>query len=240
MEKKLKTLIVDDEKKAVALLQELLEASLQFSEIRYAYSASSATTILQEFEPDVVFLDIKMPGTDGFALLREIRASSDTIGIVFVTAYDEFALDAYRNYAFGYLLKPVNRADLSKCISRFKAMRSERSSEGSQPPRIRFNTRTGYFFVDPDDILYCEADGNYSTINTGDKEHLCSLQLGNIQELLPVNGFMRLGRSLIINFKYVASVDRKKYLLLFEKRGLSLSINVSPSQLKELERLQEQ
>lgn len=247
MERKLSALIVDDEEKAVKLLGSLLEDTTQFSSIHTASSAAAAITELEEKKPDLVFLDVKMPGKDGITFLSELRAAGIWTEIIFVTAYDKYALEAIRHHAFGYLLKPVNRKDLASCIEHFRSHRQGPSAmtrldqfleEFKLETRLRFDTRSGYFFVDPTDIYYCRADGNYSFIRTGDKEHICSLQLGKVQERLPANGFLRLGRSLIVNFKRVTRVDRRKKLLLFEKGGQSVAIAVSNSQLRELDKIQ--
>jgi len=243
---KLKALIVDDEEKAVDLLNELLIDTKQFSEVRTSSSASDAKNKLRAFSPDMIFLDIKMPDKDGFGLLRDLHAERTTAEVVFVTAYDEFMLDAIRNHAFGYLLKPVDRSELFNCIVDFKVRKHGPDFFGrlgkfiqvhEEASRLRFNTRAGYFFIDPANILYCKADGNYSIIHTGDKEHVCSVQLGMVEEMLPRNGFVRLGRSLIINFTFVSSVDRKKKSLIFERAGKSLAIQLSSQQLKELEKI---
>jgi two-component system, LytTR family, response regulator len=247
MERKLTSLIVDDEEKAVGLLSKLLEDTHQFSEVHTARSVASALEVLEHFEPDLLFLDIKMPGKDGFALLKEFPEKERTCEIVFVTAYDQYALEAFRSYAFAYLLKPVNRQELTDCVHRFRSRRVqsghaqkllEMIESIENRNKLRFNTRTGYFFIDPVNILYCEADGNYTTIHVGDKQHVCSLHLGSIEENLQGNGFIRIGRSLIINFKYLSSVDRKKSQLTFEKDGQYFLLDVSRLQLRELEKKQ--
>ena len=212
MQKKLTALIVDDEIKAVELLKKLLEDTLQFSRVEYSYSAAEAFQILEQHEPDLLFLDIKMPGKDGFSFLKDLQNLKVNSEVVFVTAYDQFALQAIKGHAFDYLLKPVDRKELVDCINQYRARKSEahgfnRLSDftGSQEEssKLRINTRTGYIFINPSVILYCKADGNYTCIDLGDKQHLCSLQLGMIEDMLPKNGFLRLGRSLIINFNFI-------------------------------------
>jgi two-component system, LytTR family, response regulator len=244
---KLAALIVDDEEKAVILLNKLLADTEEFCQIRSAYSPSAAKNELLQFKPDLIFLDVQMPEMDGFTLLRDLHAERTGAEVIFVTAYDKFMLDAIRNHAFGYLLKPVNRNELNHCIIDYKKRRGTGDFFGKlgkflelqqENSKLRFNTRAGYFFINPANILYCQADGNYSSIHTGDKEQVCSLQLGAVQEMLPKNSFVRLGRSLIINFRFVSSVDRKKNVLLFEKEGKVYSIKVSDAQLKELEKIQ--
>jgi DNA-binding LytR/AlgR family response regulator len=106
MEGKLSALIVDDEENARKLLAKLLEETFFFSEIRLAQSVTSANNELAKFDPDLIFLDIKMPGKDGFTIVHDLLQKKMKPGIVFVTAYDQFAIQAIKNQAFDYLLSP--------------------------------------------------------------------------------------------------------------------------------------
>jgi two-component system, LytTR family, response regulator len=249
MEKKLSALIVDDEENALTLLNKLLEDTNQFSEVRCASSAAHATQELNQFVPDLIFLDIKMPEMDGFTFLDKLKKEKRTTEVVFVTAYDQFALKALKNHAFDYLLKPVDRKELLDCIMQFKDRKQEpnlldrleklmHEQKDNNSNKLHISTRTGYLFIDPASILYCQADGNYTLIDMGERQHLCSMQLGVVENLLPKNAFVRLGRSLIINFNFVSSIDRKNHKITFEKEGKPYAITISKAQLKELEEKQ--
>jgi two-component system, LytTR family, response regulator len=244
MEDKLSALIIDDEESARKLLNKLLEDTLCFSEIRLAKSAASAFNELTYFDPDIIFLDIKMPGKDGFTFIHELSQKTSKPGIVFVTAYDQYAIKAIKNQAFDYLLKPVNRKELRQCIGKFIERkkedlisdRLENSAELLEKiKRIRVNTRSGTVFINPATILYCKADGNYTTICTGDKQHLCSMNLGKVGLLLPRNGFIRVGRSLIINFEYITLLDRKESTVTLVRGGESVTIKLPRHHLKDLD-----
>jgi two-component system, LytTR family, response regulator len=244
MEKKLSALIVDDEEKALELLQKLLEDTQQFSEIKCASSADSASNELMAFNPDLIFLDIKMPGQDGFSFLKELKQENKQTEVIFVTAYDQYALQAIKNHAFDYLLKPVDRKELFDCIMQYKQRKQgpyllDRLEkfilENKESTRMRINTRNGYIFIDPNSILYCQADGNYTMIDLGGRQQLCSMQLGVVEVTLPKNNFIRLGRSLIVNGHYISKVDRKSNQITFEKSGANYSLKISKAQLKELE-----
>ena len=244
---KLTSLIVDDEEKAVNLLYKLLEATKEFSRIECAQSADTAKQRLEGFKPDMIFLDIRMPHRDGFALLKEVEFEKTT-EVVFVTAHDEYALQAIRQHAFGYLLKPVNRQELNSVIRDYKEKAGNPALVNRlsallenffNRSKIRISTRTGFFFIDTDNILYCAADGNYTSIHTGNKQHVCSLQLSKVQDLLPANGFDRIGRSLVVNGKYISHVDRKSRTLTFEKEGAVYTLSLSRTQIRELEEKQQ-
>jgi DNA-binding LytR/AlgR family response regulator len=246
MEQKLSALIVDDEESARKLLQKLLEETLLFNDIRSSQSVSSAVSELSYFNPDLIFLDIKMPGKDGFAFIHDIPYIEKKPGIVFVTAYEQYAIKAIKNQAFDYLLKPVNRKELKQCIIKYIELKKEESlfarNERSPEPydkmtRIRVNTRSGTVFINPATILYCKADGNYTIICTGEKQHLCSMNLGKVEEQLPGNGFLRIGRSYIINYEHISILDRKENLVTLVRDGESATIQVPRHHLKDLDNI---
>jgi two-component system LytT family response regulator len=246
MEQKLRALIVDDEENARILLNKLLEETLLFNDIRSAQSVDTAYHELTRFEPDIIFLDIKMPGKDGFTFIQELPPENNSKKIVFVTAYDQFAIKAIKNQAFDYLLKPVNRKELNQCLLRFlEDQKENKTSENSvkivksndRIPRIRVNTRTGTLFINPSDILYCKAEGNYTTVCTGKKQHLCSMNLGKVAELLPDKGFIRVGRSYIVNYEYITMLDRKECTILLVRDSESVTVKIPRHHLKDLDNI---
>jgi two-component system, LytTR family, response regulator len=244
MEPKLNALIIDDEENARMLLYKLLEETLFFSEIRTAQSVNLAHNELVRFDPDIIFLDIKMPGKDGFAFIHDMLPKKNKPGIVFVTAYDQYAIKAIKNQAFDYLLKPVNRKELKNCIVKFIDSRREDKAlvnpgktfdQFEKITRIRVNTRTGTIFINPATILFCKADGNYTTICTGEKQHLCSMNLGKIEEMLPGKSFIRVGRSYIINFEFITMLDRKESTVTLVRNGESISVKIPRHHLKDID-----
>jgi two-component system, LytTR family, response regulator len=244
MEEHLSALIVDDEENARILLSKLLEETLLFNDIRTAQSVDIAFTELNRFEPDIIFLDIKMPGKDGFTFIQELPSSYNKHKIVFVTAFDQFAIKAIKNQAFDYLLKPVNRKELKQCITRFIDNKANDKiidtkikiiETHERITRIKVNTRTGTLFINPADILFCKAEGNYTTVCTGKKQHLCSMNLGKVEELLPKNGFVRVGRSYIVNYAYITMLDRKESTILLVRNSESVSVKIPRQHLKDLD-----
>lgn len=243
MQIKLNALIVDDEKKARDLLHQLLSESRCFSDIRLADSVDNACLELKHFNPDMVFLDVQMPGKEGFCFFDEMPPGMHRPEIVFVTAYEKFAIKAIKNNVFDYLLKPVSRAELNQCIHKFvdkrKTTLDEYPSESKiaerKPEKIKLTTRNGILFINSEDILYCKAEGNYTSICTGDKEHLCSVNLGKVEEMLPGNGFIRIGRSLVINSKHIAAIDRKKCEVCLCRESETISLKVPRQHLNELD-----
>jgi DNA-binding LytR/AlgR family response regulator len=244
MEQKLNALIIDDEENARLLLSKLLEETLQFNNIRLAKSVDDAYMELNRFEPDIIFLDIKMPGKDGFEFIQDLPQKYNIYKIVFVTAYDQYAIKAIKNQAFDYLLKPVNRKELKQCLLRFIERKNDDTDNGpflkiiesnERLTRIRVNTRTGTLFINPADILFCKAEGNYTSVCTGKKQHLCSMNLGKVEEMLPKNGFIRVGRSYIVNFEHITMLDRKECTIVLVREGESATIKIPRQHLKDLD-----
>lgn len=243
MEQKLNALIVDDEENARILLAKLLEETFLFTEIRSADSVDNAFNELNLFDPDIIFLDIKMPGKDGFTFIQELPQNGRKYKIVFVTAYDQYAIKAIKNEAFDYLLKPMNRKELRQCITRFIEEKADvsvpeaqqKNDLGGKITRIRVNTRTGTLFINPAHILYCKAEGNYTAVFTGKKQFLCSMNLGKIEELLPKSGFGRVGRSHIINFEYITMLDRKECTIILSRDDETLKVKIPRQHLKDLD-----
>jgi DNA-binding LytR/AlgR family response regulator len=244
MEQRLSALIVDDEAIERKLLEKLLEETQYFREIKVASSGDEALDKLTLCKPDLVFVDIRMPGIDGFSFLDQVQPGKQNPEIVFVTAFDHFAIEAIRKEVFDYLLKPVNRKELKHCIDRYVERKrdqiatekqSESASHRELIPRIRVNTRTGTIFINPATILYCKADGNYTTICTGTKQLLCSMNLGKVEELLPGVGFIRIGRSHIINFEYITLIDRKECQVTLVKDNETAIVKLPKHLLKDLD-----
>ncbi len=244
MESKLKALIVDDEEGARKLLRKLLDETHHFTDLRLADSASSATSELRNFDPDMVFLDIRMPEKDGFDFLMDMSHRNGKPGIVFVTAYEQYALKAIKHHAFDYLLKPVNRKELKQCIQKYISGRTENASQmlNTMPQvlpdkikRVKISTRTGTLFINPSNILYCKADGNYTIIHTGGKELLCSMNIGKLRDMLPELSFLRIGRSLILNIEHITHLDRRQSAVKLVNQDDSAIVKLPRNHLKVLE-----
>jgi two-component system LytT family response regulator len=237
MVNRLNALIVDDEESARKLLEKLLEELQCFNEIRLAKSVTSALSEISQFSPDLVFLDIKMPGKDGFSFISDLPPGVPKPTIIIVTAYDTFAIKAIKHQAFDYLLKPVNRKELRQCVLKYMECRAENTVKETveKISRIRVNTRTGTVFINPVTILYCKAEGNYTTIVTGEKQHLCSMNLGKVNDLLSGSKFIRIGRSFIINLEYITSLDRKDCTISMERNGETVKVKIPRHHLKDLD-----
>ena len=244
---KIRVLIVDDEERARELLERLLSRISGVTVCGKASSADQALDMVISGSPDIIFLDVQMPGKTGFHLVEYLEKYLPGTPVVFVTAHAEFAIPALKVAAFDYLLKPVMMEHLNETILRFKAGRLkqvlEKKSASSadvrrKPARLKFNTRTGYVLISPDEIVYCEAEVNYTTIHTGtDNREVVTVNLGRIEEILAPYPFYRISRSILINTTYLKKADRQKKKCLLEKGLEKFWLDIPSSHIRELEKL---
>lgn len=220
MEGLIKLLIIDDNQDARELISVLLRGYRGVEIVGMASSVDEAMQLTLDLNPDLILLDIQMPGKNGFIFMEELKRHSIQPGIIFVTAYEDYAIRAIRNSAFDYLLKPVRKDELIDAIERYSDfLKQNRASDytrlmdllnRARPERVRLNTRTGYFFVDPSEIIYIEAQRNYSLISLASgKSETSTLSLGNLEKLVGSNNFIRISRSYLININHIIRVDRR-------------------------------
>ncbi len=246
MENLLKILVVDDEPEARELLKYMLQESDGVSVIGTAGDVDGAISLMKRERPHLVLLDIQMPGKDGFNFIEQIQGSGHEPGVIFVTAYEHYAIQAIRNSVFDYILKPVHQEELDSAILRFRTRgRKVQTQELHQlietlrsngPARIKLNTRAGYMLIDPAEVVFCEADGNYTHIQlTNGTREITTQNLGNIEELLEGGTFFRASRSYLLNLKYLSKVDRKNSNCLLEYPGDTCTIRIPAQKIKLLE-----
>jgi two-component system LytT family response regulator len=208
---KIKAIIVDDERLARVNLRRLLEP---FPEIEIAGEASScqgAIEMINQYNPQLIFLDIQLSGETGFDLLEII---DNSIKIIFVTAYDEYAIRAFEVNTIDYLLKPVNperlKVSIERVIIREKIQKSgPKSYEYSDSIYVHLNNYASRF-IKINSITFIEPVGNYSKIVTIEGKHCLVLKtLKQWQEELPDNNFVRIHRSSIVNIEQIDRIEKK-------------------------------
>ena len=204
-----KAVIVDDERLARNKLRSLLAQHPQIRLVGEADGVDSAIETIERTRPDVVFLDIQMPGKSGFELVNQVNLP---LKIIFVTAFDEYAIRAFEINALDYLLKPVNPERLAKAIERLAA---PPATSESAPRTLEYDDFLFLPFGDTSrflrvrDIKYIRAADVYSEIFTGAGEKTLALKpLSEWEERLPEKHFARIHRSTIINIEFVERVEK--------------------------------
>lgn len=216
----LRAIVVDDEALARERLVELLVGHSGVDVIDQADSGSAAVRVIVDHRPDLVFLDVQMPGLDGFGVLRCTVGAHRPI-VVFVTAYDQFAIQAFEIHAADYLLKPVSRARLAETVRRVEERRHSQSlAERSQSldklldhcapamsGSIPIKTMDGTVLVELAEIRWLSANSDHVHVHCGAKTYLTRERLQTIAERLPSAEFVRVHRSIVVNARAVRSVE---------------------------------
>ena len=223
-----KAIIIDDEADSVKLLT--LQLKMYCPQVQVVAGCTDAADGLQQIktlQPNIVFLDIEMPVMNGFQLLEKLGAIN--FSLVFVTAYYQFAVKAFRFSALDYLLKPIDGKDLQAAVQ--KAMNRNwpvqqqltmlkdqvQGTPKNHPGKIALPYQNGVSFVEVENIVYCESENNYTRFYTADgQQHLVSKNLGDIQEVLEERNFVRVHRQYLVNLDHIKKYVRGEgnYLVL--------------------------
>ena len=225
-------LVVDDEAPARRRVVELLQADRDFARILEAENGVAAVARIQEDQPDIVFLDVQMPGVDGFGVIDAIGADKMPL-TVFVTAYDRFALQAFDADAIDYLLKPFSDKRFDKTMERLKQrfhdlrvhpaesansvgpellkLVEKRSKPGEIWQWIVVKSRDTTRLIMAQDIDWVEAAGVYVTIHAGGEEYLYRASLAAVASRLDPFLFVRIHRSSIVNLQSIAHLERRSH-----------------------------
>lgn len=206
----LRALVVDDEAPTRAELAWLLEQDDRVGEVRTAANGADALRALDQSPADVLFCDIRMPGLDGMELARVLARFAERPQIVFVTAYEQHAVDAFDVSATDYLVKPVRATRLAEAVRRVVLARGGSSSSASTPavPDETIPVELGGVtsFVQRSDVLYVQAQGDYARLHTAEGSHLLRVSLTMLEERWAEAGFARIHRSTLVSLPAITQV----------------------------------
>lgn len=235
----LKAILVDDEKNNLVNLAQLLKTYCPGVEVvATAINAAEGKSAILQYHPDLLFLDIQMPGKNGFELLRELQQYD--FEVIFVTAFDQYAIQAVRFAAVDYLLKPVNIEELQAAVGRAAAKSRDKKKnlqlenliqllqEQKEDHRIALTTIKETRFIRTSEIIRCESSNNYTIFFLAGGEKLtASKPIFEYEELLKGYGFIRCHQSHLVNRKYVKSWIKEDggYLLLDNGHQVPVSKN---------------
>ena len=223
MNRKLKTIIVDDEQDAVSFINSIIEEYCSSLEVvGKANNVCQAAQVINEKKPDLVFLDVEMPNGSGFDLLTQFPEKD--FDVVFITAFNHYAIKAIKFSAVDYILKPINISEFIEAVNMVIKKRLEKASHSNEslkmlmenlrtipPSRLAIPTADGMEYLNPKDIIRIEADRSYSWFYlNGNRKTLVSKHLKEFQELLSDRNFFRSHNSHLINLKYVKKFIRKE------------------------------
>lgn len=234
-----KALVVDDERLARKDLSNMLSEIEGIEVIGEAEDVPSGIKAIEELKPDIVFLDIQMPGQTGFDLVEQIDFDGK---IIFVTAYDEFALRAFEINALDYLMKPVNKDRLQKSIERIET--EDKPAENKQV-KLNYNDRlfttigSKVQFLKVNTIQLIQSDGDYTYITTNKGvKGLITKTMKEWEERLPENYFIRVHRNSIINTEFIDDIEKWfNYSYRVKLQGIEEPVIISRRYAKKLKDL---
>lgn len=235
----MKVIIVDDERLARKELQTLLAKFPSVEVLAECDSVNSALSEIEKLKPDLVFLDINMPGKDGFALLEELDFIPE---IIFVTAYDEYAIKAFEVNALDYLLKPIQAERLEEAINKFQSneLAETNTNKLGQNDQVFVKDGERCWFVKLSDVPMFESEGNYVRVYFENNKPLILKSLNNLANKLDENVFFRANRKFIINLNWIESIESwfNGGLMVKLKTGAKVEISRrQASKLKEMKSL---
>jgi len=235
----MKALIIDDEQHNLLNLEALLtEYCPQVVVSGNALNAEIGKALLYKHRPDLVFLDIQMPGQDGFDLLRSLKAYD--FEVIFVTAYDQYAIQAMRFAAVDYLLKPVDIGELRLAVNRATKQRQLKvqnehlenllrllqQKQNNEEQRITLSTSKETRFVKTSEIIRCESSNNYTTFSLVDGEQLIVCRpIYEFEDLLKDHGFLRCHQSHLINKSFIKSWRKEAGDFLLLANGTEVPVS---------------
>ncbi len=239
---RIRTLIVDDEPLARAMLRTFLVEDPEIDVIGECGDGYTAVEMIESAAPELVFLDIQMPDLDGFGVLRALEPAAIP-NVAFVTAYDQFALQAFDVHAIDYLLKPFDRERFQRTLTRAKQRITYRKREevnaallrilneqrARPQPLQRILVRSGdkTLFVRPGEIAWIEAQGNYVALHVGERSYLLRQTITTLEKQLDPARFQRIQRSTIVNLDSIREMHpagRGEYEIVL-KDGVSLKLS---------------
>ena len=219
---KIRTLIVDDMRLARARVQRFLSADSEIEVVGECENGREAIALINELKPDLVFLDVQMPEMDGFEVV-EIIGASEMPTVIFVTAFDHFALRAFEVAALDYILKPFDAERFEAALKRAKSLLSKKNdneaetrllkllSQIKNPPKFlkRMAIKNGgqTVFLPTDEIDWIKSEGNYVRIYAGNAKHLIRETLSTLEVKLDPEKFVRIHRGTIINIERIRGMQ---------------------------------
>lgn len=223
----IKTLIADDDKGVRLLLSRLINKKNGFKLIGEAEDGESVLSFIENSKPDLVFLDVEMPGLNGIECAKRIIDIDPMIHIIFATAHFEYMPEAFDVYAFDYIIKPFSIERVEKTLDRIKIIRSSFTSDNEimksiTPEKLMIKNRDSISFVDTADIILIQREDRNTVIYTMDTSYTTSESLNELEQKLNKSIFLRSHKSYLINTSYVLKIyPYGRWTYIVKLKGIS-------------------
>ncbi|MCI0416919.1 response regulator [bacterium] len=237
---KLRTLIVDDESPARKRIRHFLELDSEIELIGECENGQDALAWIRTYKPDILFLDIQMPLMDGFNLLKRSGLERQ-FSVIFITAYDEYAVKAFEANAADYLLKPFTRKRFEEALRKVKQqIRLKRNSEPAEQAmallqtlqkeneylqRIAVKSTRGIIFVSCNQVDWIESEDNYILVHAGKETHIIRESMNAIEQALDPARFLRIHRRILVNTDRIREMQPQRQTHLILQNGTALPVS---------------
>ena len=239
-----KTIIIDDEPLIRESIKQVLEPYNELMIIGACGSVSEGETLINSCQPDLVFLDIHLVDGTGFDLLKKLKEIN--FKLVFVTSYDQYAINAIKLGAFDYILKPIDEDEFDETLQRLFKEGDKLPKTNKQRILLADNTLTGknrritlrlqdhFQLVNFDDILYCKSDGGYTTFYLKEGKIMVSKSIAEYEKMLPEDEFIRTHQSYIVNICCIEKLTKEGFIILNNKASIPVSVRKKEEVTKRL------
>lgn len=244
----IEAVIVDDERNWRMILRMLLEKFPNVKILGEAESVSSGVELIDRLSPNLVFLDVQMHDEDGFDLLKKVK--NKNFGVIFTTAYDEYAINAFKVEALDYLRKPIDPTELEEAIKKAEKNRNQvKTFEASldalskalkrtthvTTTKIALSTKDGIQFISPEDIIRCESvAANTRVFLKGGRNLITTKSLKDYESVLDESTFFKVHKSHIVNLNYVVRLNKNGFLQMEDDSNVPLTEKSKSGFLKKL------
>lgn len=241
---KFKAIIIEGESKTLDVLSEQLSFNRGIELLGQYSTIEEYNEQVGSLNPDIIFLDLDIPGEDGFEFIDLLNNTHMHPCVICASADEKKAIPALRHYVFDFLQKPIRTEELTQCLNRFLSYnfhccfkdKIDKIFEHLYPDKkIRFNTAHGFILISLSQIVYCLADWNYSEVwLTKKRKEVVPINLGKIERMLPDYMFIRINRSIIINKNFIEKLNRRTRMITVAQGENIYEFKVSLSKVKVL------
>ncbi len=247
IDKKITAIIIEDDEEAISLLEIYLQAFREIEIIDKTTDPQKGIKILKKKVPNIVFLDVDMPETNGIEVAQLIKDSKLKTEIVFTTAYSQYAFKALEVEPLDYLLKPFGPEEIISVINRYKTKTQRLELERRMDlfmknnktiTKIKLPTRIGIVIINPEDIMLLRADSNYCRVFLTDgKEEFITLNVYKVVSIIDSTNIVKASRSAYINLHYLKKIEKKSKTCFLKHKDLTLEEQINRSSLSFFEQL---
>ncbi|MEN8122329.1 MAG: LytTR family DNA-binding domain-containing protein [Bacteroidota bacterium] len=240
-------LLIDDDAFSRETLEDIIDDISELNILKSISESGMAIKHIATLQPDIVFLDINMPKKSGIDIQNEIADLQLDTKVIFITSHEKYVVEAFKNKAFDYLVKPVSKVELNETLKRLFEQNNNTNGQESVKNEVKSNNTQdeiiiknayGTLILNNNDLVYIEADGAYTNIYlVNGKVEVISKNIGKIEHLFQEKHFFKISRSYIINLQFLSKTDRLKRIVTLIFNNKNIQLKASRDRLYDLEHI---